>query len=554
MNPVDLPSQDPYLISQPQNILDDIAAEGGNDLYFLCEGILGMRDLTPQAHQGLCNFIDSNPAHLKLAMMPRDHFKTSVVTIGGTIQKVIRNPNRTNLICNESATNSERMLRAIRLHAETNKVFRTVYSWLIPKDMRKVRWNDSELDFNRAAVVPEPTIDTIGMTGAMTSRHFNHMTFDDPISEEAVKSEKVMKDAIERLRAVQALQVKPADDTITLVGTHWAFADIYTWYKKTFSRRLRQYIRAAIEDDKILFPERFTPEILAELRESMGEYKFSCLMLNSPRNEAVQDFNIQDIRWWRWHDSAETRVDLLDRSGEVVDSWDVADLNITATLDPAPSETTLSDRNALTVVGISPKAQAVVLESWADRVTPVQVIEKLIQVHRRWHPRTFGIEDVAYQKSIKHFLYQAGLDRGFYIHVTPIKSQNKNHKVRQIRSIQPVAAVGRLYLHPTQHILRNELSDFPLGEHDDALDSLGMQTQLWHGVLSPDAIEKSREVREQLSKRITADGLLNSPRISSERELVSFTSGNRDPFDPADEDDDEAEFVGMTWDTVEILH
>ena len=547
MSFVDLPNQDSELTAQPEDILRDIAEEGKNNLFFLCKGILGMKDLTSHAHQGYCNFIDTNPSKIKLALMPRATFKTSIGTVGGTFQAVLRNPNKTNLIVNESSGNSEAMLRSIRTHAESNRIVRTLYSDLIPRDTRVVRWNDHQLDFNRERIDAMPSIASGGMTGALTSQHYNRITFDDPISEEAAVSEKVMRDAINRLKAQQALLVNASEDEILYNGTRWAFYDVYSWVMKTFPGRLRKYIRAIIEDGVILFPERYTPEVLAEMREALGEYKWSCLMMNNPRNEAVQDFNVRDIRWWKWESETEESIELIGISGDTLDTWKIDQLDITLALDPAPAEFIESDRNAIVVTGVTPKAQVIVLEAWGDRCTPHAVLEKLLQFKRRWNPRVFGIEGVAYQKTFKYFLRQYGIEHGEYFNIDELRSQGKNHKVRQIRSLQPIAATNRLYLHPTQHILRNELADFPLGEHDDVADALAMNSQLWRGQASPEAIEKSRKVRDHLFNRMNDD----SQRIKNDRDMVIAIKGMRE-IDEEDFDEEDRTLVGAVTEDYQI--
>src|SRR5687768_7149794 len=161
----DLPILDATITQLPSDIRQDLANRGRQDLYFFNKAVLGHRDLTENCHGILCAFIDLNPKQFKMILQPRDHLKTSVVTIAGSMQKVVQNPENRILIANESGTNAGRMLRSIRQHAESNAVFRALYSDLIYKDLRKVRWNDSELDFRRESKAPEPTIDSIGMTG-----------------------------------------------------------------------------------------------------------------------------------------------------------------------------------------------------------------------------------------------------------------------------------------------------------------------------------------------------------------------------------------------------
>jgi hypothetical protein len=496
----DIPFLDPSIEKLPSDIREDLAETGRNSLFFFNRAVMGFHDLTESCHGPLCEFADQNEKQFKLMLMPRDHLKTSCISLGGTTQRVVKDPESRQLLANESATNAERFLRAIRQHAEGNRVFRALYSDIIPKDTRKVRWNDSELDFNRQGHYPEPSIDTIGMTGAVTSRHYTHITYDDPISEEAVKSEKVMKDTINRMSSALSLLVNPSKDSIWLVGTRWALWDVYSVWMDIFGDKLGRLVRAVIENDEPIWPERFNLETIALKRQAYGdEYKFSCLMMNNPRNPELQDLNVGDFRFWAW--AGDDAVTLYDKQGTPIDKWDLSDLDITVTVDLAAAEKITSDRNAITTVGTSPKNQAIVLDAWGKRCTALDVIRKLFQVKRRFSPRVFGIEDVGYQKVLKTFLKQAADEAGLYFNVVPLKPGGKGKP--HIRGLQPLMATGRMYIHPTQHLLRNEAADYPLGEHDDVLDSLALHQQLFRGQMSQERWAKYKESEKKLLNVLT---------------------------------------------------
>jgi predicted phage terminase large subunit-like protein len=501
----------------PSDIRSDLAVRGRTDLFFFNQGVLGFRDMTPGAHGPLCVFAEQNPSQFKMMLMPRDHLKTSVLTIGGTMQKVVKDAEERILIANESGTNAQRMLRSIRQISEGNRVFRALYGELIPKDVRKVRWNDSELDFNREGHYPEPTIDSIGMTGAVTSRHYTHITYDDPISEEAVKSEKVMQDTISRMSTALNLLTDPSKHSIWLVGTRWALHDVYSEWMKVFGPRLARLVRAAIEDGLPIWPERFTLDVLALKRQAMTEYKFSCLMMNNPRDKSIQDLNIEDARYWEWLD--DETISMMGLDGKELKQVKLEKLDITTTVDPAPAETGSSDRNAIVTVGVTPDNEAIVLEAWAERVDALQVIDHLFEVHQRFHPRVYGIEDVAYQKVLKVFLKQECSRRMVYMNIQPMPTGKVKKPIR-IRGLQPYLATGRIYINANQHILRNEMADFPLGEHDDALDALSMHVRLWRGQMSEEARTKYQKSEEALIKRLTRgavpsrQALLINPRLA----------------------------------------
>lgn len=493
----DIPFVDENVAALPSDLRADLAEQGKNDLYFFAKGILGYRDMTEKCHRPACKFLIHNPAQFKEMLWPRDHFKSSVVTIGGTLQRVVRDPEKRNLIRNEIATNANRFLRTIRQHAESNRIFRALYSEVIPRDMKKVRWNDGELDFVRQGQYPEPTVSAAGITSTTTSQHFNHITDDDPISEEAVKSDLVMSEAINRLKSVEAL-LDP-NGTHLLVGTRWTFADVYSWYEKTFAGRMARYIRGAVEDGQPIFPERFSIEKLAARQIVVGPYLWSCNYMNNPRNADIQDLNVEDLRYWRWAEDG-GRVDLFNREGLVCDSWRLDELDVTITVDPAPAETITSDRNAISVVGVSPRNQMVVLESFAERCTPLVLIDTLIGYTKRYGPRKIGIEKATYQMSLKWFLKDRAEAEGIYSRVEPLRPGGKGKP--HVRGLQPIMAVGRLFVPASALILRQEMADYPLGEHDDAVDCLALQLQLMKGQLSPEYAAKLKVEEKKILSSI----------------------------------------------------
>lgn len=495
----DLPHLDDSITKLPQDVREDLAERGRRDLYFLAKGVLGYRDMTPRCHGPLCVFHDGNPSRFKMTLHPRGTFKTSVVTISKNMQRVCRDSNRRILLANESATNAERFLGAIKQHVETNSVFRALYSSIIPKDFRRTRWSQSEVQFVREWVGPEPTIDTVGMTGAMTSRHYTDISVDDPISEEAAKSELVMRDVITRLDKIVALMVKPEEDNFDLTGTRWAYFDVYSHFEAVYGKKMARFIRGIYDEDGNIFPELLSEETLADARRNMGEYMFSCLYLNNPRNAEVQDFNVQDLRFWRWS-TDEDSVVLYDPNGKILEEVRVRELDVVVTIDVAPPDFTANtDRNAIVTTGVTPKGDVVVLDTWAKRCPPGPVIDHMLWLKRRYNPRVYGLERATYQMSLKYHADAEAERQQLYMNIVPVKpgGREKAH----IRGLQPIAATGHLYILPTQHDLRNELADYPLGKHDDVADALALQQQLWRGVASPERWLRTRKAEQALLDR-----------------------------------------------------
>lgn len=542
----DIPFLDPSIERLPEELREDLAETGRRSLFWFNKAVMGFRDLTENCHGPLCEFADQSSKQFLLMLMPRDHLKTSCISIGGSMQRVVKDPESRSLLANESSTNAERFLRAIRQNAEKNRVFRALYSDCIPRDVRKVRWNDSELDFNRQGAYPEPTIDSIGMTGAATSRHYTHITFDDPISEEAVKSEKVMHDVINRMSSSLDLLVEQEKNTIWLVGTRWALWDVYSEWMDVFGDKMGRLVRAVIEDDELIWPERFTMEGIATKRKLLGEYKFSCLQMNNPRNKELQDLNVEDFRFWSW--KGNDIVALYNTEGVVIDEWRLDQLDVTTTVDLAPAEKTNSDRNAVVTVGCSPKNQAIVLDAWGKRCTQLDVIRHLFYVKKRFRPRVFGVEDVGYQKSMKYTIQELGRAEGLYLNTAPVKPGGKDKP--HIRGLQPLMATGRLYIHPTQHILRSEAADYPLGEHDDVLDALALHLQLFRGQMAPERWAKYKESERKLLRVLS--GKARDPGARVDGQGLVITPNRKKGILDYDDDDFESPSEMPSWDEVRI--
>lgn len=529
MSDVDLPRLDETITRLPADMRSDLAERGRSSLYFFSKAVLGYNRLNVHTHGGMCEFHDRNPARFKETLMPRGTYKSTIKTISGALQRVARNAEERVLITNENDGNAQRFLYSIKTHAETNKVFRALYSDLIPPDTKKIRWNNEALDFVREGKYPEASITGRGITSALTSQHYTHMILDDLISIEAIKSPAIMQDTIMRAHQILSLAVDPRTSTWDLVGTRWGFADLYSDFEQKYAGVMARYIRSAIEDGVYLFPEMLGPDELALMRSSYGPYLYSCLYQNNPRNEDVQDFNIQDLRFWKW-DSLESSVILYDRDGKIKEIVDLTDLDISVTVDLAGAEKVKDDRNAITCTGVTPAGDVVVLESFAKRCTPLQVIEQLFYIASRYPVRVYGIEDIAYQKAFKYFLKQECDRRGVFMHVKPLKAIGK--KETRIRGLQPVLATGHLYILPTHHTLRDEMADFPLGAHDDALDALSMQLQVWPQRVSAEHWEKYKASEKRLLSRIRGYGLIDPSRSA----------------DPDDEDpEDKLYDADTTW-------
>ena len=137
----------------------------------------------------------------------------------------------------------------------------------------------------------------------------------------------------------------------------------------------RMFLQAATERGKSVWPERFSDSALARVRQTIG-------LRNWLRNYAlVADDPTRPFQpaWIGAYDPAELDRDRLD---------------VVCFLDPAVSLSAKGCPRALVAVGADRTGGVrYVLDAWIARGSPMQMLDRLMDFHRRYRPRLIGIEE-----------------------------------------------------------------------------------------------------------------------------------------------------------------
>jgi len=278
-------------------------------LFAFAKGVLGLNRLTKTLHREVCQRLTRIPPYRKLFLLPRDHLKTSIVSRAMPIH-ILLQPRENNiyrpgidgastriLLSNETATNSEHFLRWIMGRFETNRLLRALWPhrcWEnAHRDSRK--WSEKEMMIPREDDYPEASIETIGVGGAITSRHYDVLIKDDLISIAAANSQLVMQDAIAWHKASRDLMDDPNKSLEFIIGTRWSAMDLYQDIIDN-DPSVEYYCRGAIEDGEAIFPEMFNLETLLQKQKEHGPALFCLLYMNSTANPELVDFDMEELR------------------------------------------------------------------------------------------------------------------------------------------------------------------------------------------------------------------------------------------------------------------
>lgn len=156
-----------------------------------------------------------------------------------------------------------------------------------------------------------------------------------------------------------------------------------------------------------------------------------------------------------------------------------ARMNVYTTVDLASSKREGADRTAIVTVGVNPDGHWFVLDVDAGRFDPTETIDAIFRAVVRWNPMEVGIETVAYQSALQHFLEKEMPRRNRFFGITPLRAEKK--KELRIDTMQPRFSTGTVWFRKDAEwlgLLEGELLAYPKGLHDDVIDALAYVEQL----------------------------------------------------------------------------
>ena len=222
----------------PEEKIEAIQDECKADLRFLCKTLLNMNKWDDALHGDLQKFLES-PGKQKMILMPRGHLKTSIVTVGYTIQTLLRDPNKRILINNAVWDNARTILYQISEYLTTKSLLPKIFG---PFQTSKVRWTRDELEIAQrtSATGKEASITTGGVESAKTGLHFDLIIHDDIVVRENVSTKEQRQKVITFYR--DSLDLLDPGGKMIVVGTRWALGDLYGHIMESEMRSMNGYV------------------------------------------------------------------------------------------------------------------------------------------------------------------------------------------------------------------------------------------------------------------------------------------------------------------------
>jgi len=414
------------------------------------------------------SYVDIEGQHWHLALAPRGGGKSTILTMSNIILDILQNPNIRILIASKTDTNATGFLREIKQKMLSPRFIEIFGQY------RGDLWNDGEITVKkRTSHSHEPTVSTVGYTGALASKHFDKIYADDLVDEENSKTETQREKLKTWLYKILHPTLEP-DGCMNFVGTRYHPDDIYGQLidsvftvknkkgkvKKNLYIRIpalfkkKKYKRSWPTDKKYVsfWPEKFSVKFLLRLKRQQGTIIFNSQMQNDV--EAMKG-KIFQVDWFQWY----TDDELPDRKKMLIFQG----------VDLAIKQAENADKFAHCTIGIDPKTKNIYVLDYYNRVTHYTKQKTVIgRMFRKYDPIRVAIEANGYQRAL---LQDMRTDKKlFNVRATPVFTDTD--KTVRAWKLSAYFERGQIFLREGMHGLQEQLLKMPDGRYKDLFDAL----------------------------------------------------------------------------------
>jgi len=384
-----------------------------------------------------------------LVELPRDHGKSTQVC-ARVVWELGRNPNlRVKIVCASKALAAERG-RFIRQAIESSEGLRLTFPKLLPARP----WTDTRMTVVRTSNVIGASVTAMGIGDATTGARADLLVCDDVVDVSAIHS-------LSRRERVKLLFDNNLMNLLEPDGRFWGLST--PWHRDDLNARLKNqwryelFRRTVGADLEPVWPERWTRDALAARRDQIGDSAFARGYQLVPMAEESVAIPERWLKYW----SVAVEPDL-----------------VIVSVDPAASTDARADRSAVVVLGKCGD-EIRCLHAVADRLASPDLMALIGAVDATWRPHVILFETNGGFKGVFDMFKSQASWGGKLVEVT--NGKDKGGRVLGFG----VAVSGEKFLlkgdghvgvHPDQKALFDEMTSFPLGEHDDLVDAAATGT------------------------------------------------------------------------------
>ena len=435
--------------------------------YMFNKYVMRWPDFSYPLHKEMCDFVQYSKKKKLLMLVARGHLKSSIITVSYACWRIAKNPAVRIFIGNATYNMATAFLGQIKNVLQKNDVFRDLYGDLT---LGAEKWSNDMIKVgNDSYQAKEATVTSYGMGGSLVSQHYDLILMDDVVARENIGTKEQRDKTL--LFYKDALDLLEPGGQVIVIGTTWHENDLYGYIMDDENKLISDFdifVKPAYEgnwgEGIISFPEKFSWEILDELKRQKGPSEFSAQYLLNPIPEENATFKSEYFQKY--------------------EDWEIRGrhLNRFMAVDPAISESKEADFSAIVVIGVDQWNNWYVLDLFMERVGVERLIGEIFHYAMKHKPIEVAVEMEAYAKSLRFYMAEEMKRRNFFFNITELRSTRMgNDKEYRIKGLEPRYFNGLIfhnkYLSRTAD-LEDQLRSFPRAKHDDLIDALSFLNEV----------------------------------------------------------------------------
>lgn len=412
---------------------------------------------TPDFHREIYKlYQNENIKRIGIAA-PRSHAKSTITDLIFLAWNIVHGKTRFVLLVSDTYSQAALFLETVKAEFESNDLLKSFYG-----DMCTGKWSEGEI------VVGKTMVKAVG--AGMKVRGVKYMEsrpdliiVDDLENDEAVESLE-RRDKMERWFNGALIPSMDKNGRLVMIGTilHYdslLFKIISIDKYREFSKKVYR----AINDFGPLWPQHLNMVELEQIKQdyiSKGQgYLFYQEYQNDPVSDENRKFKLEKFKYFE-------ESEIENRS-----------MVTTITIDRAYSLDKTADATGIIVNSVDDQNNWYIRSAERFKGTEKDLIDKIFGLYMYFNPVKFGIEQKAFDYTIKPALEDEMRKRNTFFLVEGLKDLGKS-KVVRIEGLVPRFESGSIFIKRDQTDLIDELIKFPRGLHDDLIDALAYQLEI----------------------------------------------------------------------------
>lgn len=484
------------------------------DLFYLLRYQCYRADLDRDWLYDRCREVQQEPDEY-LDLWAREHYKSTIITYGKTMQDILVDPEITGSIFSFNRPIAKAFLRQIKREFELNEGLKHLFDDILWADPKKEspKWSEDDgIVVKRKGNPKEATLEAWGLVdGQPTSKHFGLMIYDDIVTRDSVTTPEMIQKVNDAWELSRSLKTEGGRSRYA--GTRYHYNDTYSLMMERKSARPRIY-PAEIDGAPVLM----SAEELAKRRVDQGPRTYSCQMLLDPKADSTIGFNIEWVKYWP--------------------ARQYKGLNLYLLCDPANKKKKTNDYTCFILYGLGADKNYYIVHMIRDRLNLVERARTLFWLVRTYNPLMVGYEEYGLQADTQHYEDKMSMENYRF---TIIPLGGKMAKEDRIMGLQAPFSAGRVYLPEicvhrdyegnmvdmTRTFIYDEFLPFPVASHDDMLDCMARMVDPQWEVYTSFPLVSPEIIGTNMNDPVMAEAAIKAQQTKQYNPLTYGLGGGR---------------------------